>query len=836
MIRKEISIEYRNGEGGIYELSYNAQGLPLQIQDPNLNITNHQYDQYGNLTSISQANGSSFQYTYDLVGNTTSITDSLGNLTSYEFDDLNRITRIVQPDGTYLLKAYDPVGNLLYETDESNNTINYVYNVRGRLVSFSDQENHTTSYQYDILGRVTSFQDANGNLYQYEYDALDQVTKVISPDGGEMTYIYNKQSQSKMSDAEGLRPALVTDAMGNTNNFDYNEMYALKESRDAFGNKLIYSFSELDKIVKVTDKNNNDLFIEYNYLLKPKSMINGLGDQMTIDYDVMGNIIAISNFDGTKSSYSYDKNYRLTKTITPLGNEIHRSYDLNGNLDEISDLRGVTTKFTYDSKNQNIQTLSRSFTELEKAPVETDVASISSLTLDIAPTETPVALSLAIPANLDLTKLYRLRVSNIHDISGWDDASAFSVHSSQTIRIKDPAVIDVEPSIAITNYDTVIEVGGIQSITLQLDNLNFDTHYLYIELLNGDVALSQTTVQNSIESVLNLQMSLSSEIGPQSNCHLKVTYLDRKGGWASDMTESFVSNSDINIQASNGPQIQLDNVNNSMTVTHYQFLVKGQSFSPNGMDSVLVNGNLATTGNNFSAWEFQINLTLGVNYIDITATDTLGNTTRRSVILNYIENGILEGPITGNPIIHLTLNFPGAVAMILSDEPNFENVFWEQYQPSKIWVLTGDPGYKSVFVKYQDGLGIISEPFELLIYFDPASSAEAVKILNGSLLTSHVVIVELTAPGATHYRLSEDPAFTDAVWLPMQTTVEFEVSEGSGRKVIFGVNLYMMVQVAAVGTEKNFSIQAEEEVLLTVRHPLQCNKKTSFYQNRRHLL
>ena len=82
------------------------------------------------------------------------------NTTSYTYDDANELTTTTQADGTTINRTYDADGNLASQTDGAGHTTTYTYDPLDRLASTTDPLNRTTTYSYDGAGNRTSVTDA----------------------------------------------------------------------------------------------------------------------------------------------------------------------------------------------------------------------------------------------------------------------------------------------------------------------------------------------------------------------------------------------------------------------------------------------------------------------------------------------------------------------------------------------------------------------------------------------------------------------------------------------------------------------------------------------------
>ena len=142
--------------------------------------------------------------TYSVAGKLQSVTDSLGETTSYTYNLATNTTVVTYPPdangnvGTATM-VYDSMGDLLSSTDPLGNTTTNTYDANQNLLSITDPLGHTTSYTYD----------SNGNKTSQTYPATATSTNTTS------TTDYNQYSE----------PISTTDELGNVRTFNYDANY-----------------------------------------------------------------------------------------------------------------------------------------------------------------------------------------------------------------------------------------------------------------------------------------------------------------------------------------------------------------------------------------------------------------------------------------------------------------------------------------------------------------------------------------------------------------------------------------------------------------------------------
>jgi YD repeat-containing protein len=178
------------------------------VNNPFLDSTNlNPSNTVNRLAREINANGAVRKYAYDAVGNITSITDRDGTIQKFTYDKLNRRTQeqwfdVLGNLTRNIVSTYNAAGELTSITDPDS-TYSYTYDLDGRMLAVSNEGTPnlpTTimSYSYDNVGNVRSMTDTiNGSLgiaTTREYDALNRLT-TNAQGNKRVDYTYNAISQ-----------------------------------------------------------------------------------------------------------------------------------------------------------------------------------------------------------------------------------------------------------------------------------------------------------------------------------------------------------------------------------------------------------------------------------------------------------------------------------------------------------------------------------------------------------------------------------------------------------------------------------------------------------------
>ena len=128
---------------------------------------------------LTAAPGTATAYIYDQYGNLTSQTDALGRQTTYTYDTFGRQLTVTPPvpsgataAGITTTNTYDALGNLTYVAAPQGRNTSYVYDQNGNKTSMTDPNGHVTAYTYDGPNRLAkvTYPTAPATYTTYAYD------------------------------------------------------------------------------------------------------------------------------------------------------------------------------------------------------------------------------------------------------------------------------------------------------------------------------------------------------------------------------------------------------------------------------------------------------------------------------------------------------------------------------------------------------------------------------------------------------------------------------------------------------------------------------------------
>ena len=299
-----------DANGGKVEYFYSSIGKPESISAENSTVE-MTYDDAGNQISLVDPDAGTITYTYAADGTITKEKDGRGVETIYTFDALGRVssTKI----GSFVVSnEYGTSGTeklRLVKQTAGNNSVEYVHDRFGRVVqekkNIQGQSPLVYTYEYNNRNQLSKACYPNGLVVEYEYDQYGNKTKVKA-DGKE---VYHLDSYDGLTAKSSFLGKLTSSMTRDKNGFESNVsilrgttvLDSLNEEFDPVtGNLLsrtrkgrgtdLFEYDDLDRLVEVRYKKTNG----------------SVSRTMAIDYAANGNITSKSDI----GQYSYDENFK----------------------------------------------------------------------------------------------------------------------------------------------------------------------------------------------------------------------------------------------------------------------------------------------------------------------------------------------------------------------------------------------------------------------------------------------------------------------------------------------------------------------------------------------
>jgi RHS repeat-associated protein len=378
--------EFQNGAGSnkteaYYE--YDGVGDLLQRKDllgSTWLTTNFSYDTYGNVLTLTDAQGHqttyqyspTYQYAYvtqssNLVsgltlatqyaynfttGDRITVTSPSGNMTDYRYDSIGRPTSITSPSigGVRAQRrmVYDDVNNIATVYDENNNYAKYYYDGLARPTQTQTYANgavySTAASTYYWNDQLKTYTDPTGNVTTYSYDFLRRILTLTHPDGTFKQWSYNDvASQVTANDEKGHPTDYYHDWL--------NRLVTVSEHVSGQNYNTNYAYDAVGNVLQIQDSKNQITSYAYDNLNRMVRIIFPDTTSESRAYDNVGNLVSRTTQNNTILLYSYDEINRLTKITYPDGSTVTYTYDKDSNRLQMVDAASTTT-YTYDPRGR----------------------------------------------------------------------------------------------------------------------------------------------------------------------------------------------------------------------------------------------------------------------------------------------------------------------------------------------------------------------------------------------------------------------------------------------------------------------------------------------------
>ncbi|WP_017973817.1 DUF6531 domain-containing protein [Actinopolyspora halophila] len=377
---------------------YDTHNNPTSRSNETGDVVEQRFNDYGERTTVTAADGTQRRFTYDDRGLLTSVTDERGDVTRYEYDAAGNRVAEISPLGNRTTFGYDSTGNMIWSVgprgnvegaDPSEFRTTYEYDALDRLRSVTDPRGNKRTISYDGSGNRTSTTDAAGNTTHYEYDDASRPVSTTDPLDRTSTYTYTPggllksktnpagERTSYTYNAAGLRKSVTTprgnvsgaDSVRFTTTFEYdfngNRTAIHRPAVGGGTNTTRTTYDALDRPVSVTDPLGNTREIEYDEAGNVTARIDELDNVTRYDYDEKNRLLSVTDPRGAVTEYEYDVAGNRTATISPLGTKRTWTYDADGRKTSSVSERGhadgadpsrFTTRYSYDAAGNLVST------------------------------------------------------------------------------------------------------------------------------------------------------------------------------------------------------------------------------------------------------------------------------------------------------------------------------------------------------------------------------------------------------------------------------------------------------------------------------------------------
>ncbi|QUQ68263.1 DUF6531 domain-containing protein [Kutzneria sp. CA-103260] len=328
---------HTNSLGQTTTFHLNPHGQVIRRTDPLGRTTVTEWDRYDRPLARTDPLGRTTRYDYDEAGNLTTVTRPDGSQALAQYNDLGQPTVQVDPDGAVWRRSYDEVGNLTGITDPAGATVTFAYNDLGHPPAVTDALGNTRRIDTNTAGLPIAVTDPLGSTTTFSYDAFGRLAAATDPTGGVTATSWTVEGKL----ASRIRPD------GATEHWDYDSEGNLVAHTDAVGATSRAEITHLDLRSADIHPDGTRLTYAYDTELRLTSVTNEAGLVWRYDYDAAGNLVAETDFNGRVLAYVQDDAEQLVARTNGAGQTIRYIHDLLGNIVEQHAGEAVTT-YAYD--------------------------------------------------------------------------------------------------------------------------------------------------------------------------------------------------------------------------------------------------------------------------------------------------------------------------------------------------------------------------------------------------------------------------------------------------------------------------------------------------------
>ena len=328
-----------DGNGHVTRFEW-ADGLLQRVVSPEGVTVSLEYDEFGLLTGIRNAEQQLTRCEYSAVGHLVKIVSALGLETEFTYDSAGHMVCRQDPDGSRWRFEYAAGGRLVASMDPAGARTEYEYGPSGDIVAVVDPLGRRMERSFDTNGNIDRITLPGGAQFSYAYDGLMRLVRTIDPAGGVWTRKYDAASTlTGLIDPTGVSVRTSVDSSRKT--FTTNDgVDRVRISCDHLGRPVRSEVLPEDSGPQVSADADDPTV-------------------STMVYDGAGNPVQVLDAEGGLSRYEYNGSNQMVRMISPAGRATEYSYDVCGRLAATYEAAGTpeqsVTRYEYDADSRLIR-------------------------------------------------------------------------------------------------------------------------------------------------------------------------------------------------------------------------------------------------------------------------------------------------------------------------------------------------------------------------------------------------------------------------------------------------------------------------------------------------
>ena len=343
-----------------YEYANDFERNPSSMTDGNGHVTRFEWAD-GLLQRVVSPEGVTVSLEYDDFGLLTGIRNAEQQLTRCEYSAAGHLVKIISALGLETKFTYDSAGHMVCRQDPDGSRWRFEYATGGRLVASVDPAGARTEYEYGLSGDIVAMVDPLGRRMERSFDTNGNIDRITLPGGAQFSYAY-----------DGLMRLVRTiDPAGGVWTREYDAASTLTALIDPTGVSVRTSVDSSRKTITTNDGVDR-VRISCDHLGRPvrtEVLSEDSGPQVSADaddptvstmvYDGAGNPVQVLDAEGGLSRYGYNGSNQMVRMISPAGRVTEYSYDACGRLAATYEAAGTAeqsvTRYEYDADSRLIR-------------------------------------------------------------------------------------------------------------------------------------------------------------------------------------------------------------------------------------------------------------------------------------------------------------------------------------------------------------------------------------------------------------------------------------------------------------------------------------------------
>ena len=343
-----------------YEYANDFERNPSSMTDGNGHVTRFEWSD-GLLQRVVSPEGVTVSLEYDDFGLLTGIRNAEQQLTRCEYSAAGHLVKIISALGLETEFTYDSAGHMVCRQDPDGSRWHFEYAAGGRLVASVDPAGARTEYEYGPSGDIVAVVDPLGRRMERSFDTNGNIDRITLPGGAQFSYAY-----------DGLMRLVRTiDPAGGVWTREYDAASTLTALIDPTGVSVRTSVDSSRKTFTTNDGVDR-VRISCDHLGRPvrtEVLPEDSGPQVSADaddptvstmvYDGAGNPVQVLDAEGGLSRYEYNGSNQIVRMISPAGRVTEYSYDACGRLATTYEAAGTAeqsvTHYEYDADSRLIR-------------------------------------------------------------------------------------------------------------------------------------------------------------------------------------------------------------------------------------------------------------------------------------------------------------------------------------------------------------------------------------------------------------------------------------------------------------------------------------------------